>query len=536
MTTTIGVKSGFNLPNWRPLSPSLTSFAVGLGLCQDLRNNEDRHPEVIQLASAAALNAYNIKTDGWQVRNAVSIAMGGTLGAGNATEFAPHRGPRGLVTGYATGGTPAFYRVVLGGSSDPAINISWAANQLANRGDGRGFKIRIIGNSAGGGGKISEHVILGNTAGTTPTVYLDGAPSFTPQNGDSYEILSGSVMVILGGAAAANDCKTFEIASQTTQSMAQKPAASGTDSALCCLDEHYVPYDRSPGEGLLGVMTATATAAGTLTGQAANTGNVGDAGVAANEFRNFQIRIVEDTGAPTAVNQRRSISSHTAGTSPVYTLGAVWTVTPSANAKYVIENPNWWLWQPQNATVCYIYREIGYSPSGDDLWNATLLTGRGAVAGAGVTLIPSFGMQQNNQIATADAATRPARYSQVHSFRGGGVGTIDILDIAAQSITATTIDVRGATFTTGNSYVYCPQCCEGRFAYLNAAGQSSNYRYDVKNRVLTQWTAIPVSLGTMVVGQRMAVALFVDGSVKINRVMMLAVGAVGLFDIMVTGY
>jgi hypothetical protein len=298
----------------------------------------------------------------------------------------------------------------------------------------------------------------------------------------------------------------------------------------------YVPYDRSPGEGLLGVMTATATAAGTLTGQASNTGNVGDAGVAANEFRNFQIRIVEDTAIPTAVGQRRAISSHTAGASSVYTLNANWTVTPSATAKYVIENPNWWLWQPQGATICYIFREATYCAVGDGLWNAAILTGRGAVAGAGVTLIPSYGMQQNNQIAAADAASRPARYSQVHSFRGGGVGTLDIIDIAAQSITATAIDVRGATFTTGNSYSYAPACCEGRFAYLNAASQSANYRYDVKNRVLSQWSAVPVALGTMVVGQRMATALFVDGATKINRLLMLGIGTVGFFDVMVTGY
>ena len=59
--------------------------------------------------------------------------------------------------------------------------------------------------------------------------------------------------------------------------------------------------------------------------------------VLANEYRNFQIRIVQDTVNPTAVGQRRNITSHTAGASPVYTVPA-WTVTPSANAIFVIEN------------------------------------------------------------------------------------------------------------------------------------------------------------------------------------------------------
>ena len=59
-----------------------------------------------------------------------------------------------------------------------------------------------------------------------------------------------------------------------------------------------------------------------------------------NQFRNFQIRIVEDATTPTAAGQRQIISSHTAGTTPVFTIYAAWTVQPSIAAKFVIENPN----------------------------------------------------------------------------------------------------------------------------------------------------------------------------------------------------
>ena len=81
-------------------------------------------------------------------------------------------------------------------------------------------------------------------------------------------------------------------------------------------------------------MLATGSAANTITGQASN----GDASVVINKFRNYQIRIVEDTAIPTAVGQRRRISSHTAGPSAVYTVATNWTVTPSATCKFVIEN------------------------------------------------------------------------------------------------------------------------------------------------------------------------------------------------------
>jgi hypothetical protein len=536
--TTIGIKSGLHLPEWRPLAGSPVVFAVGLGLCHDMRNNEDRHPEIIQLSSANQLLAYQFKVDGWVIKNATSIAMGGTSGAGNCTEFSPSRGPRGSITAYDTGGTPAYYKLTLGATVLPSAGVTFTANSLANRGGGIGYKIRLIGNRAGGSGKISEHRIIMNTAGTTPVVYLDSAPSFTPANGDSYEILSGGVMVITGGAAAANDCKTIGMAAGTVTVNANKPNAAGTDSALLCLDELYVPYDREPGEGLLGVMTATAMGAGSLTGQAANTLNDGDANVAANEFKNFQVRIVEDVATPTAVGQRRSITSHTAGVSPVYTLRANWTVQPSATAKYVIENPNWWLWVTQAQTFVSVFREAGFCDCAATTWDNTILTGRAAVAGVGCMLVPTFGVEQDNQIPVADAANRVCRYSHVHGFRGTAGGVLDIINIAAQTITATAYDSGGATFTTGASYTYDPATQEGRFAYINASSQYYTYRYDVYSRTLDSFAQIPVALGTMVVGQRMACLPFVDpnDATKVARVFMFGIGAVGFWDIVVTGY
>jgi hypothetical protein len=88
------------------------------------------------------------------------------------------------------------------------------------------------------------------------------------------------------------------------------------------------------GDGYFGQLTATAATASVITGQAAS----GHAAVLANEYRKFQIRILQDTVNPTAVGQRRNIASHTAGSSAVYTASRNWTVTPSSRAVFVIEN------------------------------------------------------------------------------------------------------------------------------------------------------------------------------------------------------
>ena len=66
-------------------------------------------------------------------------------------------------------------------------------------------------------------------------------------------------------------------------------------------------YDASGSTGRL-ALSATAIGASSITGQATG----GDATLLANEYRNFQIRVVADLTNKTAVGQRRIITSHTA--------------------------------------------------------------------------------------------------------------------------------------------------------------------------------------------------------------------------------
>jgi hypothetical protein len=305
------------------------------------------------------------------------------------------------------------------------------------------------------------------------------------------------------------------------------PATIGTDSSLMVLDEQYVPYNNSPGDGMIkgafnydtGVvqrfaLTATATAAGTLTGQA----TLGDAVVVANEYRNFQIRIVEDTTNVTAVGQRRIIASHTAGPSPVYTLGTNWTVTPSATAKYVIELPNLILLRSSATTTVYTYNYTdatinnGTNNIVANAWSTAYFGAAPAANAAGGMWAPSWGIEPDQN--------RYGRQSFCYFFRGGAA-TLDVLDIAG-AITGTWTGAivydgsPGALPATGSGGCYSPFDNEGRMFYmvLYVASQISQmYRFDVENRVLSAFTPTDfLQTGTAVVGNRVACYCAIDGT------------------------
>ena len=505
---------------WRQIPPMPNAHAAAVNVCSDLRNDISRNPFVYQLVSAAILNRYNIITKGSAF--AVNPGLGGTFGAGAASAFVPSFG---LVGTIAAGATTTSVTLTT------ALPTAVGVNMLANRGGSGeyGYKLRIIDNGAGGSGKTAERYITGNTGGTTPTITVLSAFGFTPVSGSRYEIVAGRVAMLSAGTLAATSWRSFEVATNTLASMTQTnlPATIGTDSSLMVLDEQYVPYNNSPGDGMIkgaynydtGVvaryaLTATATAAGTLTGQA----TLGDAVVLANEYRNFQIRIVEDTTNVTAVGQRRIIASHTAGPSPVYTLGTNWTVTPSATAKYVIELPNLILLRSSATTTVYTYNYTdatinnGTNNIVANAWSTTYFGAAPAANAAGGMWAPSWGIEPDQN--------RYGRQSFCYFFRGGAA-TLDVLDIAG-AITGTWTGAivydgsPGALPATGSGGCYSPFDNEGRMFYmvLYVASQISQmYRFDVENRVLSAFTPTDfLQTGTAVVGNRVACYCAIDGT------------------------
>ena len=169
--------NGIDLPMWRPLIGIRAAHSAGIGLCSDKRNDRSRNPFVYQLSSNSALNRINMISKG--EHGIVNPSLGGTFGAGVTHEYVPSRQLEGNIT---TGSTTE--KIVTS-----TVITSIGLNMLASRGGSGelGFKIRIIGKSAG---KIEERWIVGNTAGTTPSIWLDTPLSFTPTTGDTYELLA----------------------------------------------------------------------------------------------------------------------------------------------------------------------------------------------------------------------------------------------------------------------------------------------------------------------------------------------------------
>jgi len=503
---------------WSQVAPTPNASAAATSMCSDLRSDISRNPFVYQLVSNTVLNRYNIVTKGWALVQ--SPALAGTFGAGSAMAFAPSLG---LVGTIAAGATTTS--VVISTAFPTAVGL----NMLANRGGSGeyGFKLRIIDGTAG---KTAERYITGNTAGTTPTITVLSSFGFTPSTGARYEIIAGRVFMLGAGTTAANIWRSFEVASNTLStglSTTNLPATIGTDSDIMVLDEQYTPYDNSPGDGMIkgaynydtGVvsryaLTATATGASSITGQA----TLGDAVVLANEYRNFQIRIVEDTTNTTAVGQRRIIASHTAGPSPVYTLGTAWAVTPSSTAKYVIELPNLLLMRSTATTTVYTYNygdatvNNGTNSIASAAWSTTYFGAAPAANAAAGMWMPSWGIQPD--------ANRNARQSFCYFFRGGAA-TLDVLDIAA-SITGTWTGAvvydgsPGAFPAVGSCGGYSPFDNEGRMFYLNlyvASAVNQIYRFDVQNRVLAPFTPTDfLQSGAATLGKRIACYAALDGN------------------------
>lgn len=219
----------------------------------------------------------------------------------------------------------------------------------------------------------------------------------------------------------------------------------------------------------------------------------GDSLVGANEYRNFQIRIVQDLTTPASVWQRRIITSHTAWATPVYTLWSNWTVTPSANAKFVIEYPNLMILRTSGGTTVYVYNynkeniTNGTNGINANAWSTTYFGTASGVASWWCMMMPSYGIQPD--------IARNARHSVIYHTRGWATSTIDTLDIAwaINGTWASTVvyDWAGQTMTTGTCGDYAPCDNEWRFFYINnyvTAQNQQMLRFDVKNRVMSPHT------------------------------------------------
>lgn len=517
---------GLHLPNWSILSGvAVTGLGAGGAWTFDMRNIKHGYncPMFYYMASITSVQSYNPRMDGPST-SVVNPSLGGSIAAGSSAIFVPSAGVKGTLAAGATN-----TRITPSATLGATVGL----NQLSARGDGKGYIIRIIDNGAGGTGKTEERFIIDNTFSATPLITLGTALSFVPVTGSAFEMLSGKIFMLAAGTTAAGFFKSYDPAINFMSgnlSIVNLPATIGTDTNFLSLDEQYVPRTAKPGEGFitgastygtnvngvaLSCLLATGSALGTITGQAV----AGDATVVANQYRNYQIRIVEDATTPTAAGQRRVITSHTAGPSSVYTLATNWSVTPSANAKFVIEYPNYLLafTSASTSTFSYAYQTTGAQAA--DTWStATFAASASSPSTGSMSMIP-FGI-------TVDS-NRNVTPSKIFRLRGGGAINLDILDISAG---ATGVWTNSATYgsmssvapSTGSCGVYDPYSFAGEYFYFNLSGSQYFYRFDIQAGVIDPITYLKYAQSTAVVGQRMCLTQTYDGtSSQVNKLFLM---------------
>ena len=512
MTTVLNFKPGLDIPQWRLNAPAANGINSSIALfAYDMRNDATRTPIIYRSYVQTGFDCYNPVSDEW-----ITLASPGlsAWAVGVTAIMHPSQGPRGTIT---TGATTTS--VVLSTALPSAVGI----NQLADRGDGTGFVIRIIGNSSGGSGIVNERFITANTSGTTPTITVSAAFDFTPASGDTYELLSGRVFLL--GSGASPTFKYYDIATNSYSSALSNTnlPTIATDSSMVALSELHVSNDRAPGSGFIGAVaydtsganagklglacTAVANGSITLTGAPAN--------LAANEYRNFQVRVVKDATNPTAAGQRRLISSHTSGASAVLTLGANWAVNPSTSAIVVVENnDNLIVMRSSATTAMYNYAIATQSGGTANTWDASTTFGAaGNAVGAGVVFEQAFGI-------TRDPSGN-VRQSFLYCVRGGGSNAIDYLDIAAASAGTWTNGItygnQNTTFTTGTCGALDPATLGGKYLHLNVNGTQRMARFNMLTQTMEAGTYMRFLPNNLLVstGCRLAFNYLIDGSTKL---------------------
>lgn len=492
MATTIDHKDQIDQLQWRFTAPGITAMAAGSCVTWDSRNSNRNTPFNYVLSNNTTFAAFSPHTNDFIPL--ASPALAGTFGAGACAVLHPTQGPRGTL---AAGASPTSITLTT------ALPAPVGVNQLANRGDGEGFTIRIVSPSSG---KTEARQIVGNTAGTTPTIILDSALTFTPALGDGYEIRSGRVYLLGAGTNAAGIFKHYDIATNSFSgnlANTNLPGTIGGDSSMVALSEGHTPSDSVDSNvGYFGLVTSaagnTSTTFNTTTGVLPST-------LFANEYRNFQVRIVNDPTNPTAVGQRRRITSHTSGATAVFTV-PTWTVTPSANATAVIENDDDRILLFTNQASVYNYNITA------NTWNTTDWA-TPVAGGAGTVAVHSHGILRD--------PLGNARHSFIYRIRGGNTNIIDVLDIAGGATGVWANDIaygnKGTLFNTGTSGAQDPITFGGEYLYLNINGTQRSVRFNMRNRTIEPLAYLPFNgAGAAHVGGRLAMSWFFDGTTKIG--------------------
>lgn len=513
------MKNGIDMPRWLQMENAPAINAAGGIFASDKRNSIWADNGIYWIQSTANIYRFSGYYNGWHLLN---VAHGlPAFAAQGDSYFVPSFGIYGALAAGCTTTKLVASTALNQGSAISALGL----NQLVKTDMQSSYMIRVISVATG---KIEHRTIIGNTASATPTYYLDEPLTFSPTAGDTYEILSGSLYTVAITTAAAGQTRYYNIATGAVGNAGSTGITTATASSGVALDEAYTPYDMITGEGLikgtstydtsysyfptgLRCLLASAAAAGTLTGTASG----GDYEIPANSYRNFQIRIVEDTVTPTAVGQRRIIASHTGGasTTPVYTLGSNWSVTPSNSAKYVIENPNLIYFQNTTQAGMLVYNFSPYTVNNGTTsittlaWSATYANAtHGAAIAAGSMAFPSYGVALKLE---SDKSVL-ARHSYIYFFRGNSA-TVDRFDIsgAANGLWADAITYHNPiSMTVGSCGAIDVSTFDGSYAYIINGATNIMYQFNIAAPSLVPWASLPTQSGTAAASKRIEILTY----------------------------
>lgn len=442
------------------VAPLPTNTVGGSCLIGDKRNLNP-NSVIYYIANLSLIYRYDGDEDSW-----LQLATSGAAGAGGAGSCAEYRGLSAM-------GGVFTQQATAGGVATLTTNRTIVRN-LANR------KIRVV----AGTGLGYEGLIVSNTIGANSVITTDGTTTFDTTT--QFQIFAGSLWY--QNAGTSGGFVVYDVATNTWNSRGLTGAASwGTDGYLIA----------TPGgtENFL-VSTATAGAATTITDstQAWLT----------NQWANYQVRISAGTGK----GQIRTISSNT-GT--VLTVSAAWAVNPDATSEYTIEgNDDFFYLMGNNAVTLY-----RFSVSANTWTTLAPTAARSTAPGLGmsgswVSSVPSWTLNANgspNPLTVGSTVYKQnGRY--LLSFRGGNTSTLDLYDIAANTwISNVDYGNKNETFTTGtNSSDY-----KGDIFIMKEATQRI-LKFSIDDWAMKSFTFHPITPSTGVVGQKIAILPYIDGS------------------------
>lgn len=468
MTTTVNLRPILDLKSWELLTPTPAAFSAGASFTASrrVRTGLPASPDTTETAPTVGfLHAgssshwlYNVEQDAYMA--ITGGAVGGSNVAGTAVTYHPS-GPTGTA------------------SAGAASTITTATNVQS---DLAGRVIRITGGTGAG----QERLIARNTIGANSVITVSSPWSTNPDNTSTYLILSGRFYVFSAGGTPGLRYYDLATAAWSAALVVTGVTFTGTDASLVATPGAYAAFAAG---------TATAGAGSTITNSGASW--------TANQWTNFQVRLVSGTGA----GQVRTIASNT-GTE--LTVSSAWTTTPDATSVYRIEGNDDYLYLIGNGVVT-LWR---YSISGNT-WS-TLAPGaaRSAAPGAGQTLDWVYGSAHANF--NTEAAVVNGR--RLYSFRAATSGALDYYDIAANTWTSTVTLRWTEALGTGGGGDYDG----GEWIYLRLQGSSSNprlFRYAPATNTLEGWGSIFVTDGSALnVGQKVFTVDYWDGATHLTWV------------------